>query len=401
MTWVENGIQKIKKISTNILITIEDWEDWKNQRTMRVEAHEVRDRLRAVLDFGQRLDLPEQTENVAAMRAFLENPNPIKEVPLERIRDFIKQFIKLNEKNYSKSRINHYRTLLRNVDLYIEQSKTHDLFSAMSREAQMSWFSGFRDFLLYTEIDGIKVKYENISAVHSMNMFKNVCSVFMETGVKISPMQFVKGLRIVKPDAIYLTKSELQNVIDSWPSATPLQWKAIGLFLFQCVTGLRYGELKFKEGAIHNNILTITSGKKGIINQIPLGNLACRILNEWKNKKIIYNFKNDLALPVINQTNANVGLHEFLAKIPAFNRTIQRVRYRGNERIEETMPLHLAVTTHTGRHTFSYLMTSGGLGIDEVGSLLSHGSIETTNKHYKHLEREHIQKKALEIINAI
>jgi integrase len=324
-------------------------------------------------------------------------------MPIESFRDFIRQFIKLNEKNYSKGRIGCYKVLIRNIELYLEEVKTTDLFHSMSRDRQMVWFSEYVDFLLHKEIPNVKAKYENVSAYQNMSMIKSVCSSFMDTGVKITPMFFVRNLRRVDSEAMFCTKDNVMQIIKAWETSRGTEWKAASLFLFQAVTGLRFGELKTvtDQALDANNRLTFISDKKGVSNQVPLGNLACRILNAWADRKIIENVRSNYALPIMSSTHANAALHEFLKKISSFQGTTIRVRYRGNEKISEIVPIWKAITTHSARHTYSHLMAEGGLEISETSSLLSHRSIGTTNKYYKHFDKDRIQKKALDIINSL
>jgi integrase len=182
-----------------------------------------------------------------------------------------------------------------------------------------------------------------------------------------------------------------------------MEQKAADLFLFQVFTGFRYNELKHVtansisikiKGGQNFKVINNIADKEGLENSVPLTVVVQEIFNRWEGKT-----NDGMLLPVLSEFKYNTNLHTFLERIPMMHRIEKRVRYRGNDRVEQEMPRYKSITSHAGRHKYSHLLSSGGIDLGGVSQLMNHASTDTTNKNYKHLLEEQLQMKALEVLN--
>ncbi len=60
-------------------------------------------------------------------------------------------------------------------------------------------------------------------------------------------------------------------------------------------------------------------------------------------------------------------------------RMVEKIQYRGGQRIVEQIPLHKAVTTHSALKTFITLVLSYGIPIQNVLKMSSHNDFKELN----------------------
>lgn len=160
----------------------------------------------------------------------------------------------------------------------------------------------------------------------------------------------------------------------------------------------------------HIKVWTYVANKNGDENTVPLNAICMGIIEKWSAKgfksperrdpklKKTIDYPNCL-LPVLPSSKMNKALHEFLKDVPGMDGISMRVRYRGDQRVEEQVPRYMEITDHAARHTYSRILTEGGLSVDQVGELLNHASSETTNKHYKHMNENEIIARAYVVLS--
>ncbi len=143
---------------------------------------------------------------------------------------------------------------------------------------------------------------------------------------------------------------------------------------------------------------------------VPLNHICETIIDHWQKvgfkpplrtnpKTKEQSLCRNILIPVMSSNKVNEYLHEFLMNIPAFKGVEKQVRYRLSERIETEVPRWQLITSHVARHSYSHLLSSSGMTIDETSHLLNHTSSQTTKKHYAHFGNEEILGKALNILN--
>jgi integrase/recombinase XerD len=161
-------------------------------------------------------------------------------------------------------------------------------------------------------------------------------------------------------DIIYLNSVDLENL-----ASVPLASKALGrvrdCFIFQCWTGLAYGDLEALDIAKQAEVLpdgrrllrgrrkksTITKGFEYIIPLLPAA------------ERILAKYGDDMPVPS-NQL---------------FNRSLKQIgEFAG-------ISAH-KMTSHTGRRTAGVVLLNAGIRMEVVSKVLGHSSIKMTEKAY-------------------
>ena len=171
----------------------------------------------------------------------------------------------------------------------------------------------------------------------------------------------------VKP-ATFLTMQDL-TILQSANFQSIMLIQIRDLFLFQCYTGLSFGDIwsewnikKVKTGTV----ITGTRKKNGQTFFIPMNEKAIMILERYKNK--LPRYCNEVYNRILKEIGAVCGFNKVL-------------------------------TSHVGRKTFATLMDSDGWSRETVASMLGHRSIRTTEIYYlgestSRIEREMMRRGA-------
>ncbi len=152
--------------------------------------------------------------------------------------------------------------------------------------------------------------------------------------------------------------------------ATEGKQKALDVFLFACFTGLRYSDIRSLTPAnIKNGIVRFTQQKTRSKTTIALNDYALEIIER--------NQGGARCLPVISNFNTNVHIKE-LCRMAGIDQSVQRVVYKGVNRVEKTVPKWEMMSFHAARHTYATLSLEKGMDLITVSKNLGHRSIETT-----------------------
>lgn len=150
---------------------------------------------------------------------------------------------------------------------------------------------------------------------------------------------------------VFLTLKEVKRLEKLKPVNGQLR-RILDLFLFQCYTGLSYGDLwgdwKIKKSKA-GNIICGTRTKNGQSFYIPLSNEAKEILLKYQTEMPKY-------------ANAT------------FNRILKELAMLSN--------IDKRITTHTGRKTFATIQDSLGWTRESVSKMLGHKYTKTTESYY-------------------
>jgi len=410
ITWTES-FRKYgsTRFSTGLYVNREDWDEKRgNVKATNEETIKLRDRLNKILDYARAIDMGTSSESIKAIKNYIEySQNEAKPIMLDRLSDFIQQFISMNKKKFSRNGIRKYDTVLRNVMMYCKVKGVSDILGKMTPDQQTIFFNGYLEFLAEhegpNEWGKDKKKYNNSSIRGEFALLSSVCSTFKNTGLAVD-LDFASMLGEGDTERTYCTPEELKAIWvhrNAQRDDLPLtQLKAIDNFLFQAFTGCRHQDLyelsPIRMDMRHGNTFwTYYSNKvKKKEVTVPLNNICLEILYLWSVRRFKQPLSNgvlyDLLIPVMSSNKVNQHLHEFLKTIPAFQGVQKVVRYRLSERIETEVPRWQLITSHVARHSYSHYLSSNGMTIDETAHLLNHTSSETTKKHYGHFGIRHL-----------
>jgi len=148
-------------------------------------------------------------------------------------------------------------------------------------------------------------------------------------------------------NVVYLTIEEIAQINQLTFNMNETRFeKARDVFLFSCVTGLRYSDLKkLRRSSIKYNYLIIMSQKTEESIRVPLVDLAKAIIEKYKDSGDIN------PVPVVSQQKYNQYL-KVIGKRAKLHEEVTQIHYKGHERIETTHPKWQLLTAHVGLRTF-------------------------------------------------
>jgi integrase len=155
--------------------------------------------------------------------------------------------------------------------------------------------------------------------------------------------------------------------------------KVRDVFVFACVTGMRFGEL---------SLITKTNVTDGYIilkedkdetkeaREIPLTSISRFLL-------LKYNY----VLPLIENQKQNKYIKEVFEELK-YDHKVQKVTTKGKENIKEDMFFYDRISTHTARRTFITMMKRQGKSDKLIASITGHTDMKTLNQYYQISEPE-------------
>lgn len=188
---------------------------------------------------------------------------------------------------------------------------------------------------------------------------------------------FYPKLKETVKDVQYIEADELQNIIDleieKWSTMDVVR----DLFVFQCFTALRFGDLKNlrKDDISFNNddgryyIKLFTQKDKDIIN-FPLASYAVDIYLKYKD----FEYDDGKMFPVSSNPKYNLHL-KTLGKMANLKGYWTSCRFRLDEKEEEKTP-RTSLKAHVPRRTFVSLALNAGVSDELVAQITSHSDVQ-------------------------
>lgn len=213
-------------------------------------------------------------------------------------------------------------------------------------------------------------KCNNNTAVKYIKNFGKIIRICIANGwLDKSPFVNYKS-KVKEVERTFLVEEEIQ-AIASKEFATERLNQVKDIFLFSCLTGLAYIDVK---KLTKNNITIGIEGEKWIYtnrqktdtrSNIPLLPMAEEIINKYKAHPQCLN--EGKLLPVLSNQKMNSYLKE-MADVCGINKEL---------------------TFHIARHTFATTVTlTNGVPIESVSKMLGHKNLRTTQHYAKILDRK-------------
>ncbi|MFD2915821.1 tyrosine-type recombinase/integrase [Psychroserpens luteus] len=254
---------------------------------------------------------------------------------------------------------------IKNHLLKFEQDKSYKLtFSSINE----TFYSLFTDFCYTTQNH-----YTNTLA-RNVGLFKTFMFWAYKNNYtyKDTFKEFKKPEKaITKEVALSLQEVEL---IFNFKCESNSQERVRDIFVFQCLTGLRYGEMKkINKRNVDNNRLILKEEKDSNKSEreVPLFEISNYILKKY-----------DYKLPLISNQKQN-ELIKVLLKDAEFTHEVEYTRVKGVEQKLIVKPFYKRVSTHTARRTFITIMRNKGIADKTIMSITGHKDIKTFNMYHK------------------
>ena len=190
-------------------------------------------------------------------------------------------------------------------------------------------------------------------------------------------VEFKKVEKVIT-NQIALTLDDL-NILMKHEFTNEKLEKVRDVFVFACVTGMRFGELlSITKSNVNDNYIILKEDKDETkeAREIPLTILSRYILEK-------YNYK----LPLITNQKQNEYLKEVFKELK-YNHKVQKVTTKGKENIKEDMFFYDRISTHTARRTFITMMKRQGKSDKLIASITGHNDMKTLNQYYQVSEPE-------------
>lgn len=165
------------------------------------------------------------------------------------------------------------------------------------------------------------------------------------------------------------------------------------IFCFGCFTSLRYSDIfNLKKNQISNDLIVIRVQKTKEVIQIPLNKFSKAILEKYSD------IEGEKCLPVISNQKMNDYL-KIVGDLSDMKEMVTRVKYKGTERIEESLPKYDILTTHVARKTFITNAFRLGIPVDVIMKISGHKD-HNVFKRYNQIAQDQV-KTAMEKFNSL
>lgn len=150
------------------------------------------------------------------------------------------------------------------------------------------------------------------------------------------------------------------------------------VFVFACVTGMRFGELSLiSRSSVTDNFIMLKEEKdeNKEVREIPLTSISRYILAKY-----------DYKLPLIANQKQNEYIKQVFKELE-YNQIVQKVT-KGKEVVRVDLEFYNRISTHTARRTFITMMKRQGKSDKLIGSITGHTDMKTLNQYYQVSEPE-------------
>ncbi|WP_329806409.1 tyrosine-type recombinase/integrase [Flavobacterium facile] len=271
---------------------------------------------------------------------------------------------KTKGKEWSASTIKRYKNIKNILENFEETKKFKLTFSKIDHAFH-------REFTTYCMDD---LGHINNTYARNLGLFKTFMFWAKKNKYTFNDTftEFKKVERVIT-NQIALSKDDLQRIFEFEFESKKLE-RVRDVFLFSCVTGMRYGELFLvsKSNVTENEILLKEDKDKNKPGRnIPLSYISKFMLEKY-----------DYKLPLIANQKQNEYVKEMF-KVMEYNQIVQKITTKGKENIIEELMFYNRVSTHTGRRTFITMMKRDGKSDKLTASITGHTDIKTLNQYYQ------------------
>lgn len=190
-------------------------------------------------------------------------------------------------------------------------------------------------------------------------------------------LEFKKVDRVIT-NQIALTIEDLNKLMQHQFESSKLE-RVRDVFVFACVTGMRFGELSLiTKTNVTDNFIILKEDKDETkeAREIPLTSISRYIL-----------LKYDYKLPLIANQKQNQYIKNVFQELE-YNHKVQKVTTKGKENIKEDLFFYDRISTHTARRTFITMMKRQGKSDKLIASITGHTDMKTLNQYYQISEPE-------------
>lgn len=298
--------------------------------TTPIEKQANKDRL----DQAKRIAL-KRAQELSANDYDMQTSHGKKTIVVEWMESYLNRYTKKDHRNVAGV-INRFRDFLR------QENKSGLLFGQLTD----TLITDFRDYL--------QTRHIGEGAASYFSRFKKMMKHAYKTKLIVNnPAADVSRPKGVAKDRDVLTMQEIQLL-----SKTNIENENVGrAFIFSCMTGLRWVEVKaatWKDVNITNRYISVYQTKTTKEKKVPLNEVALKLLGKPANAD-----QNIFVLPTLNGANKTV---KAWVKRAGISKTI---------------------TWHNARHSFGTNLVFFGTDLNTASNLLGHTTLHHTKRYLK------------------
>jgi integrase len=276
---------------------------------------------------------------------------------------------KQNGKEWSQSTVKRY-TNIKNLLKSFEKDEKYPLnYNSIDK----NFYLKFTSYCLDTK------KHINNTFLRNLGLFKTFMFWSVENkytynfAFKSFNSEKKTVIRKVITEQLALTVDDLNKLMQMELKTKKLE-KVRDVFVFACVTGMRFGELSLiNKSNVQNDEIVLKEEKdtQKETRKIPLTTLSRYIL-----------LKYDYSLPLIANQKQNEYIKDVFQEL-GYTQTVQKVTVKGKENIIEEIPFYDRISTHTARRTFITMMKDKGKSDKLIAKITGHKDMKTLNQYYQ------------------
>ncbi|WP_428740871.1 tyrosine-type recombinase/integrase [Tenacibaculum sp.] len=276
------------------------------------------------------------------------------------------EFMSFKQKNqeWSKATIKRYNNIKALLEDFEKTKKYKITFDTINQK----FYTEFTDFCM------VNRGHINNTFTRNVGLVKTFLFWALKNGhtYKADFISFKKKPKVIT-NQIALRKEDLEILLKSEMPSKKLE-RVKDVFIFSCVTGMRFGELKFvSKNIIDGKTLLLKeekgSGKKS--REIPLSSIALHVLDKY-----------DYTLPIIANQKYNDYIKDVFEEA-GYTHNVMKTSTRGKEVIREEMPFYKRISSHTARRTFITMMKRNGKSDKLIAEISGHNDMKTLNQYYQ------------------
>ena len=277
---------------------------------------------------------------------------------------------KINQKAWKLSTIKRHKNIKNHLIEFEKKKKYKLTLSTINKKF-------YNEFLKYCYND---LKHYSNTVSRNVGLFKSfMLWAYNEKHTYNNEFQAFEKPKTVITEEVALTLEQVTEIFNLEIENKKYE-KVRDVFVFQCLTGMRFGEMKaINENVISENAILLKEEKDATkeYREIPLFEITKYILKK-------YNYK----LPLIANQKQNLYIKELL-KTAEFNneteftKNTEFTRVQGVNVTKFVMPLHDRISTHTARRTFITIMKNKGIADKTIMSITGHRDLKTFNNYHK------------------
>jgi integrase len=272
---------------------------------------------------------------------------------------FIDAYIENHKNTRVKGSLSVYKSLKGHLESYEDKTGKKITFEKID----YTFFQGFQNFLVgltKKDKEGKTVRVlNNITIAKQLSTLKTFLNYAKAQAIEVSnKYASFKIKRETELEVIALTQKEFDTLYKMDLTKRPAWDQVRDVFLFSCVTGLRYSDLnQLKWEHIKDDYIDLTAIKTSHKTRIPLNPYSKAILKKYAGAV--------RPLPVISNQRSNEHL-EKICDWAGINEPIEIVRKYGAQREVNVYPKYQLIRMHCGRKTFASLSLEKGMPSEQV-----------------------------------